>query len=43
MLWGSNYKKDPEMESLILKLRAPHKDYLEEKIATATEVIDRQY
>jgi len=43
LLWGSNYKKDPEMESLILKLRAPHKDYLEEKIATATEVIDRQY
>ena len=43
LLWVSNYKKDPEVESLILELRAPHKDYLEEKIATATEVIDRQY
>ena len=31
------------MESLIQDLRAPHKNYLEEKIATATEVIDRQY
>ena len=43
LLWLSNYKKDPEIESLILDLPAPHKDYLEEKIATATEVIDRQY
>ncbi|HSP82850.1 MAG TPA: bifunctional UDP-sugar hydrolase/5'-nucleotidase [Gillisia sp.] len=43
LLWVSNYRKDPEMESLIQDLRAPHKDYLEEKIATATEIIDRQY
>lgn len=43
LLWISNYKNDPEMESLIEDLRAPHKDHLEERIATATEVIDRQY
>ncbi|MDT0686475.1 5'-nucleotidase [Autumnicola psychrophila] len=42
-LWLSDYKKDPEMESLIQKLRAPHRDSLKEKIATATEVIQRQY
>ncbi|UJH89665.1 bifunctional metallophosphatase/5'-nucleotidase [Antarcticibacterium sp. 1MA-6-2] len=43
LLWLSNYEEDPEMQSLIGELRAPHRDHLEEKIATATDVIDRQY
>lgn len=43
LLWVSNYQKDADMELLIENLRAPHRDYLKEKIATATEVIDRQY
>jgi 5'-nucleotidase / UDP-sugar diphosphatase len=42
-LWLSDYEKDRDMQSLIEDIRAPHRDHLEEKIATATEVIDRQY
>ena len=42
-LWLSDYEKDPEMDSLIEELRAPHRDHLEENIATTTEVIHRQY
>lgn len=42
-LWLSDFEKDPEMESLIQELRAPYRGHLEQKIATATEVIDRQY
>lgn len=42
-LWLSDYEKDPEMETIIEELRAPYRDSLEEKIATATMVINRQY
>lgn len=42
-LWLNDYEPDPEMESLVEKLRTPHREDLEEKITTATEVIDRQY
>ena len=41
-MWLSDYEKDQEMEALINELRAPHHEHLKEKIATATEVIDRQ-
>lgn len=43
LLWLSDFEKDGEMENLIKELRAPHLVHLEEVIATATEVIDRQY
>ncbi|NJX17020.1 multifunctional 2',3'-cyclic-nucleotide 2'-phosphodiesterase/5'-nucleotidase/3'-nucleotidase, partial [Tamlana crocina] len=43
LLWLSDFEKDREMENLIEELRASYRDHLEEGIATATEVIDRQY
>ncbi|HEY9184932.1 MAG TPA: bifunctional UDP-sugar hydrolase/5'-nucleotidase [Salegentibacter sp.] len=42
-LWLSDFEKNPEMETLINSLREPHRAHLEENIATATAVIDRQY
>ncbi|MGY5851758.1 bifunctional metallophosphatase/5'-nucleotidase [Salegentibacter sp. F14] len=42
-LWLSHYEKDAEMDALISRFRDPHREQLEEKIATAVDVIDRQY
>lgn len=42
-LWNDEWKPDAETQELVTRLRSPYKDQLEEKIATATTVIGRQY
>lgn len=43
MLWSDEVAPDPEIDTLIEQLRAPHRAQLEEVIATAADRIGRQY
>lgn len=42
-MWNDDWQPDAQTRDLISRLRSPHSDKLEQKIATATEVIGRQY
>lgn len=43
MLWRDEIAPDPEIDAMIEQLRAPHRAQLEDKIATATDRVGRQY
>lgn len=42
-LWNDRVKADPKVERMVAELRAPHRNQLEEVLATATASIGRRY